>query len=78
MMTLISVAITTAYVYSTAVVFGLPGKMFFWELATLVDVMLVGHWIEMKSIMGASHARIRSQICKWTRGWSAAKKVDRL
>ncbi|WP_305907080.1 copper-translocating P-type ATPase [Methylomarinum sp. Ch1-1] len=56
MMTLVAVAITTAYLYSSAVVFGLTGKMFFWELATLVDIMLVGHWIEMKSVMGASKA----------------------
>lgn len=56
MMTLISVAISTAYLYSTAVVFGLSGKIFFWELVTLVDIMLLGHWIEMKSIMGASRA----------------------
>jgi Cu2+-exporting ATPase len=56
MMILISVAIATAYLYSSAVVFGLTGKMFFWELATLVDIMLLGHWIEMKSIMGASKA----------------------
>lgn len=56
MMTLIAIAITTAYVYSSAVVFGLEGKIFFWELATLIDVMLLGHWIEMKSIMGASKA----------------------
>lgn len=56
MMTLVAVAITTAYLYSSAVVFGLPGKMFFWELATLVDIMLLGHWIEMKSVMGASKA----------------------
>jgi Cu2+-exporting ATPase len=56
MMTLISIAITTAYVYSSAVVFGLEGTIFFWELATLIDVMLVGHWIEMKSVMGASKA----------------------
>ncbi|WP_019557454.1 copper-translocating P-type ATPase [Thiomicrorhabdus arctica] len=56
MMTLVSVAITTAYIYSSAVVFGLTGKVFFWELATLVDVMLLGHWIEMKSVMGASKA----------------------
>ncbi len=55
MMTLIAVAITTAYVYSSAVVFGLGGKVFFWELATLIDIMLLGHWIEMRSIMGASH-----------------------
>ncbi|NOZ63358.1 MAG: copper-translocating P-type ATPase [Caldiserica bacterium] len=56
MMTLIAVAISTAYVYSSAVVFGLKGSIFFWELATLVDIMLLGHWIEMKSIMGASKA----------------------
>jgi Cu2+-exporting ATPase len=56
MMMLISVAITTAYVYSGAVVFGLAGKMFFWELASLIDIMLLGHWIEMKSVMGASRA----------------------
>ena len=56
MMTLIAVAITVAYVYSSAVVFGLEGKMFFWELVTLIDIMLVGHWIEMKSVLGASKA----------------------
>ena len=37
-------------------VFGLSGKVFFWELATLIDVMLLGHWFEMKSIMAASSA----------------------
>lgn len=56
MMTLIAVAITTAYVYSAAVTFGLMGEVFFWELATLIDIMLLGHWIEMKSVMGASKA----------------------
>lgn len=56
MMTLISIAITVAYLYSSAVVFGLSGKIFFWELATLIDIMLLGHWIEMKSVMGASKA----------------------
>jgi len=56
MMTLIAVAITTAYLYSSVVVFGLKGKIFFWELVTLIDIMLLGHWIEMKSIMGASRA----------------------
>ncbi len=56
MMTLIAVAITTAYGYSSLVVFGLKGKVFFWELATLIDIMLLGHWIEMKSVMGASKA----------------------
>ncbi|NIT13556.1 MAG: cadmium-translocating P-type ATPase [Candidatus Dadabacteria bacterium] len=56
MMTLIAIAITVAYLYSSAVVFGLSGKIFFWELATLIDIMLLGHWIEMKSVMGASKA----------------------
>src|SRR5215469_15504326 len=56
MMTLIAVAISTAFFYSSAVVFGLPGTVFFWELATLVDVMLLGHWLEMKSVLGASRA----------------------
>jgi Cu2+-exporting ATPase len=56
MMTLIAVAIATAYLYSSVVVFGLQGKVFFWELATLIDIMLLGHWIEMKSVMGASRA----------------------
>jgi len=56
MMTLIALAITVAYGYSAAVVLELGGKIFLWELATLVDVMLLGHWIEMKSVMGASGA----------------------
>ena len=56
MMTLISVAISAAYFYSAAVALGLKGSMFFWELATLIDIMLLGHWIEMKSVMGASGA----------------------
>ncbi|MHB8102096.1 MAG: heavy metal translocating P-type ATPase [Methanosarcina sp.] len=56
MMTLIAVAISVAYFYSSAVVFGLPGGVFFWELVTLIDVMLLGHWLEMRSVMGASRA----------------------
>jgi Cu2+-exporting ATPase len=56
MMTLIAVAITVAYVYSAAVTFGLGGAVFFWELATLIDIMLLGHWFEMRSVMGASRA----------------------
>ncbi|MCH8035135.1 MAG: copper-translocating P-type ATPase [Bacteroidetes bacterium] len=56
MMTLIAIAISVAYFYSSAVVFGLGGKSFFWELVTLIDIMLLGHWIEMKSVMGASKA----------------------
>ena len=54
--TLIAVAITSAYLYSSAVVFGLMGEVFFWELATLIDIMLIGHWLEMRSVMGASRA----------------------
>ena len=56
MMTLIAIAISVAYIYSSVVVFGLKGDIFFWELATLIDIMLLGHWIEMKSVMGASKA----------------------
>ncbi len=56
MMTLVALAITVAYLYSSAVVFGLKGEIFFWELATLVDIMLLGHWIEMRSVLGASRA----------------------
>ena len=57
MMTLIAMAITVSYVYSVAIVLGLlPGHTFFWELATLIDIMLAGHWIEMTSVLGASNA----------------------
>ncbi|MFO8184817.1 MAG: heavy metal translocating P-type ATPase [Candidatus Aegiribacteria sp.] len=56
MMTLISMAITVAFVYSGLVALGVRGKVFFWELVTLIDVMLLGHWIEMRSVMGASNA----------------------
>lgn len=56
MMTLIGLAISVAYIYSSVVVFGVEGEVFFWELATLVDIMLVGHWIEMRSVMSASRA----------------------
>jgi len=56
MMTLIGLAIVVAFSYSAAVVLGLQGRTFFWELATLIDVMLVGHWIEMRSVLGASQA----------------------
>ena len=56
MMTLIAMAISVAYFYSSATVFGLQGEDFFWELATLIDIMLLGHWIEMKSVLGASKA----------------------
>lgn len=56
MMTLIALAITVAYIYSVAVSLGLPGNPFYWELVTLVDVMLAGHWIELASVQGASRA----------------------
>ncbi|MFD1031585.1 copper-translocating P-type ATPase [Metaplanococcus flavidus] len=56
MMTLIALAISIAYTYSTFVVFGWDGNQLYWELATLVVIMLLGHWIEMRSIMGASNA----------------------
>ena len=56
MMTLIALAIAVAYIYSSAVVFGIDGKIFFWELASLIVIMLLGHWIEMKSVMRASGA----------------------
>jgi len=56
MMTLVALAITVAFVYSVAVTLGLEGDSFYWELATLVDVMLLGHWIEMSSVQGASRA----------------------
>lgn len=54
MMTLIGFAISVAYIYSVAIVFGLQGMDFFWELSTLILIMLLGHWIEMKSVAGAS------------------------
>lgn len=56
MMTLVAMAITVAFVYSAAVVFGLRGDAFFWETVTLIDLMLLGHWIEMRSVLGASRA----------------------
>ena len=57
MMLLIGLAISVAYFYSVAIVFGYGhGHDFFWELATLIVIMLLGHWIEMRSIMGASNA----------------------
>ncbi len=56
MMTLITIAITVAYTYSVAVSLGFDGDDFYWELATLIDVMLLGHWIEMRSVVSASSA----------------------
>jgi Cu2+-exporting ATPase len=56
MMTLIATAISVAFFFSAATVFFPVGKDFFWELATLIDVMLLGHWIEVRSVLGASRA----------------------
>lgn len=56
MMTLVSLAIVSAYIYSLAVLAGLAGEVFFWETATLILVMLLGHWLEAKSVLGASGA----------------------
>ncbi len=56
MMTLIALAISVAFFYSSAVTFGLQGRTFYWELATLIDIMLLGHYIEMRSVLGASRA----------------------
>ncbi|MFC3085375.1 heavy metal translocating P-type ATPase [Tabrizicola soli] len=56
MMTLIALAISAAYFFSVAVTFGFPGEELYWELVTLIAIMLLGHWIEMRSIMGASRA----------------------
>ena len=56
MMTLIGIAITVAWAYSVAITFGLQGMDFYWEMATLIDIMLIGHYFEMKSVMGASRS----------------------
>lgn len=56
MMVLISIAISVAYFFSLAVSLGFDGEPFYWELATLLDVMLLGHWIEMRSVQAASRA----------------------
>jgi Cu2+-exporting ATPase len=56
MMTLIGVAIIVAWAYSVAVTFGLSGMDFYWEMATLIDIMLIGHYFEMKSVMSASRS----------------------
>ena len=56
MMTLISLAIVVAFGYSLAVLFGLPGMDFWWELATLITIMLLGHWIEMSAVHSTQNA----------------------
>ena len=56
MMTLISLAIVVALGYSVAVTAGFPGMDFWWELATLITIMILGHWVEMSAVMGAQNA----------------------
>jgi Cu2+-exporting ATPase len=56
MMTLVSVGISAAYLYSVATTFWVEGEGFYWELATLVDIMLLGHWIEMRAVGRAQGA----------------------
>jgi Cu2+-exporting ATPase len=56
MMLLVSLAISVSFIYSLATMFGDLGEGFFWELVTLIDVMLLGHWIEMRSVRQASGA----------------------
>ena len=84
MMTLIAMAITVAYLYSSATVFGLEGDDFFWELATLIDIMLLGHWIEMRSVLSASKALDKLAALmpdvahRFTNGETEDVKVDKL
>jgi Cu2+-exporting ATPase len=56
MMSLIGLAIVVAYIYSAYTVIFQTGQDFFWELSSLISIMLLGHWIEMKSVLGASRA----------------------
>ncbi len=56
MMTLITIAITVAYAYSIGVSLGFPGDDFYWELATLIDIMLLGHWMEMRAVVASASA----------------------
>ncbi len=56
MMTLIALAISVAYVYSVAITFFGKGETLYWELATLITIMLLGHWIEMRAVSGAQSA----------------------
>ncbi|MCF8338356.1 MAG: cadmium-translocating P-type ATPase [Bacteroidales bacterium] len=84
MMTLIAVAITVAWGYSSATTFGVEGSTFFWELVTLIDIMLLGHWIEMKSVLGASRSlqklveMMPSEAHLLKNGETVDIKVDRL
>jgi len=74
MMTLIALAITVAYLYSGLVALGIQGKVFFWELASLIDIMLLGHWIEMRSVMAASGAM--EELAKLVPGKAHRLKED--
>jgi len=56
MMTLIGIAITVSWAYSVGITLGLQGMDFYWEMATLTDIMLIGHYLEMKSVSGASRS----------------------
>src|SRR5258707_3259454 len=56
MMTLISLAITVAFGFSIAVTLGVPGMDLWWELSTLITIMILGHWIEMRSVSQAQGA----------------------
>jgi len=84
MMTLIAVAVTVAWGYSSATTFGVKGQTFFWELATLIDIMLLGHWIEMKSVVGASRSlqmlveMMPSEAHRLSNGETEDVKVDQL
>lgn len=72
MMTLVAVAITDAYAYSVAVVLGLCGTDIFRELTTLIDVMLIGHWAEMRSVVGASPRSCRTRRPRRSEKFSSA------
>lgn len=84
MMTLIAVAISVAWGYSSAVTLGVKGSTFFWELVTLIDIMLLGHWIEMKSVVGASRslqklvAMMPSEAHRIQKGGTEDVQVDAL
>ncbi|WP_273209301.1 heavy metal translocating P-type ATPase [Runella zeae] len=84
MMTLVAIAISVAYVYSVAVALGLKGMDFFWELATLIVIMLLGHWLEMRSQMAASKALqslvalLPHKVTVWRHGEQMEIKLDEL
>lgn len=62
LMTLIALAISVAFIFSAAITLGYPGSPLWEELATLVTIMLLGHWIEMRSIAQAHRARLEQPI----------------